>query len=84
MAEALPAHGYAEGIALAALLQVIQSLPAGASELACHPATSVDFDSMYSEEQVSELRILTDPRVRHVFLESGIALISFADLPLQI
>jgi predicted glycoside hydrolase/deacetylase ChbG (UPF0249 family) len=67
-------------ITVDALEEVIETLPAGVTELACHPAAEVDHDSAYGEERIRELETLCDPRVRAAIDRSGVDLRSFADL----
>jgi chitin disaccharide deacetylase len=67
-------------ITVEALVDVIEKLPAGVTELACHPAAELDHHSAYGEERIRELETLCDPRVRAAMDRSGIALRSFADL----
>ncbi len=66
------------------LLRLLQVLPAGVTELMCHPgygaATAPGSFSTLARE--SELAALTDPDVVRRVAEAGIRLISFADLPL--
>jgi chitin disaccharide deacetylase len=67
-------------ITVDALVKVIETLPAGVTELACHPAAEHDHDSAYAEERIRELETLCDPRVRAAIDRSGVDLRSFADL----
>jgi predicted glycoside hydrolase/deacetylase ChbG (UPF0249 family) len=69
-----------EAITVTGLLQLLARLPAGVTELACHPAESVDFTSMYATERTTELHSLCDPRVRIALAEQGIRLLSFRDI----
>lgn len=70
----------AEAINVDALLGILERLPEGTSELACHPAAAVDFDSPYAVERLRELDTLCDPRVRRAIDDAGIALRSFAEV----
>jgi predicted glycoside hydrolase/deacetylase ChbG (UPF0249 family) len=63
-----------------ALLAVVAALPPGVTELACHPADGVDFDTTYGRERVEELAALCDPRVRSALAERGVRLVSFGEL----
>jgi len=72
---------YAEGaIDIDSLLSLLARLPPGVTELGCHPAAWVDFDSDYGRDRERELKTLCDPRVRWAIDELGIELRSFADL----
>jgi chitin disaccharide deacetylase len=69
-----------DAITVDALVKVIETLPAGVTELACHPAAEHDHDSAYGEERVQELESLCDPRVRAAIARSGVDLCSFNEL----
>jgi predicted glycoside hydrolase/deacetylase ChbG (UPF0249 family) len=69
-----------EAITVDALVEVIETLPAGVTELACHPAAQHDHDSAYAEERIRELETLCDPRVRAAINHSGVDLRSFDEL----
>lgn len=66
-----------EAITPAALCELIEHLPDGATELCCHPAASLDFDGAYREERLRELEALRDPSVRERVDRAGIALVRF-------
>ena len=72
---------YPEGISLEGLLKTLQNLPAGATELGCHPGDDEQLDSVYRLERMREVTVLCHPRVRAALDSSGIELVSFADLP---
>jgi chitin disaccharide deacetylase len=69
-----------EAITVDALIELIEGLPPGITELACHPATAVDHDSVYAHERVREVETLCDPRVRTTIERLGISLRSFGDV----
>jgi chitin disaccharide deacetylase len=70
-----------EGIAVERLVELIESLPEGWTELGCHPGLGVDAaESSYAGERERELRALCDPRVRQAIERSGVQLRSFAQL----
>lgn len=60
------------------LIEVLRSLPPGATELACHPGLGADLASMYLPERATEVRTLCDSRVRDTLSLADIALASFA------
>jgi predicted glycoside hydrolase/deacetylase ChbG (UPF0249 family) len=62
------------------LIAIIRALPAGVSELACHPGLGRDFDSPYLAEREQEVAALCDPRVRAALEQEGIALCSFSEV----
>lgn len=66
-------------ISLQALLDILDNLPTGVTELGCHPAEGDDLDTMYRCERAHELKVLCDWRVRAKIETLGIGLRSFAD-----
>jgi chitin disaccharide deacetylase len=68
-------------ISAQALIDIIGGLPAGITELACHPGLSADSGSIYDSERAQEVEVLCDPAVREALEREGVALISFTDLP---
>lgn len=70
----------AELISVEGLLGVLDRLPAGLTELGCHPAAGPVPGSVYDEERRVELDALTDPRVRDHLRNRGIELVSFHDV----
>jgi predicted glycoside hydrolase/deacetylase ChbG (UPF0249 family) len=67
-------------ISLGGLVRTLKALPAGCTELACHPGLDGDVDSMYRQERAEEVNVLCDPRLREVLAAEGIELLSFADV----
>jgi predicted glycoside hydrolase/deacetylase ChbG (UPF0249 family) len=67
-------------ISVDGLLAIIEDLPPGVTELGCHPAAAVDFESMYRAERIEETRTLCDPRVREALVSAEIGLFSFANI----
>jgi predicted glycoside hydrolase/deacetylase ChbG (UPF0249 family) len=65
------------GITTEALVQLIAALPAGTTELSCHPGEDVDFDSVYQTERATEVQVLCDPRVRAALIEHDVRLQPF-------
>ena len=63
----------------AGLLTSIRNLPAGTTELACHPAAHVDPTWAYGIERTVELESLCHPSVHAAIVESGVELRSFRD-----
>jgi chitin disaccharide deacetylase len=66
-----------DNISLSALLNLLATLPPGTTELGCHPATHVDFDTMYRDERLLELQVLCNCRVREFLAKHDIELCSF-------
>ena len=65
------------------LLNIINSVGDGTSELMCHPGyVDADFakESVYNLQREKELKILTDPAIKDAIESQGIQLITFADL----
>jgi predicted glycoside hydrolase/deacetylase ChbG (UPF0249 family) len=71
---------YPEGITVVQLVRILAELLAGITELGCHPAAELDFESDYRDERLVELETLCDPRVREALGEHGVELRSFADV----
>lgn len=66
-----------DNITLDALIKLLMNLDPGITELCCHPAKRIDFDTMYSDERVMELQVLCDSRVPEFLAENHIELCSF-------
>jgi predicted glycoside hydrolase/deacetylase ChbG (UPF0249 family) len=73
----------ADAITVEGLLRVIASLPAGITEIGCHPGEDSDLDSAYGSERAREVATLCHPRVRDALDANGVALRSFADIHLR-
>jgi chitin disaccharide deacetylase len=67
-----------EAISAESLCTAIAKLPEGATELCCHPAAELDFQSSYGPERVRELEALLNPNVRETVKAVGLALDSFS------
>jgi predicted glycoside hydrolase/deacetylase ChbG (UPF0249 family) len=63
-----------------ALVGLIEGLPPGISEVSCHPAFEVDFDTVYRYERALELATLCDPFVLAAPEGAGVRLCSFHDV----
>jgi predicted glycoside hydrolase/deacetylase ChbG (UPF0249 family) len=73
-------HPWPDAIAAAGLIQTLEALPAGITELGCHPGHADDLDTMYRWERVREVATLCDPDVPKALDRLHIQLISFKDL----
>jgi chitin disaccharide deacetylase len=62
------------------LLDILDRLEDGDSELGCHPGYADGLPSRYSTPRERELETLTDPRIRRHLDELGIDLIGWRDL----
>jgi predicted glycoside hydrolase/deacetylase ChbG (UPF0249 family) len=62
------------------LLELIDGLAPGITEIMCHPSAGPVPDSVYSTERVMELSALRDPSVRAAIERAGVQLRSFADV----
>jgi adenylyl-sulfate kinase len=69
-----------EGITVPNLRTLIRLLPPGTTEIGCHPAALVDFESVYGEERILEVEALCDPEIRNVIEDEAILLRSFAEV----
>ena len=67
-------------ITLPALLGVLNDLPAGIVELACHPGEASDADTPYSDERTVEQEVLCHPAVRRLLEDKSIRLCSFGEV----
>jgi len=77
-------HPYPEGVSVEALLKILHHLPAGFTELGCHPGSEADVNSAYRDERVVEFQSLCDPRVRAAIVAERIVLCSFAERGLTV
>ncbi|MDQ4030313.1 MAG: ChbG/HpnK family deacetylase, partial [Actinomycetota bacterium] len=68
-----------EQVGVAKLLEILDGLDDGVSELGCHPGYADGLVSSYTVEREHELRTLTDPRVQAHVAELGIQLIGWAE-----
>jgi predicted glycoside hydrolase/deacetylase ChbG (UPF0249 family) len=73
--EPLPA-----ALTVEALAAVLRSLVPGTSEVGCHPALEVDFESVYGAERLVELDVLCCAEIRSVLEAEDILLVSFDQL----
>ena len=72
---------YPEGIAVSRLIELIERLPAGWTELGCHPGLGVtEEESSYAAEREREVEALRDPHVVAALEQAGVRLRSFAQL----
>ena len=67
-------------ITVEALVRIIEGLPAGITELACHPGLGDDSGSVYDRERTQEVEVLCAPIVREALDRERVALRSFAHL----
>jgi len=73
-----------EGISVERLVELIESLPGGWTEIGCHPGTGVtEEESSYASERQREVEALCDRRVRAALGRAGVELRSFAELARQ-
>lgn len=77
-AEGAPLRGF---ISSEALIEILEGLPEGLTEIGCHPAASVDLRTMYCSERLAELQVLCDDQIKARIEALGIELCSFAALP---
>jgi predicted glycoside hydrolase/deacetylase ChbG (UPF0249 family) len=76
------ARRYHAGISREHLIGLVRSLPAGTTELGCHPAMACERESSYASERPMELAVLCDPLVAAVLREEGIELTPFTRMPI--
>jgi predicted glycoside hydrolase/deacetylase ChbG (UPF0249 family) len=68
-----------KGITVEHLVELIEALPAGWTELGCHPGLSVDDESSYGPEREREVRTLCDARIAAAIEATSVELRSFAE-----
>lgn len=69
-----------DAITAQSLIRILEALPAGLTELCCHPGDAEELDTMYRSERAQEVKAICDRRVRATITEIGIELRSFGDL----
>jgi predicted glycoside hydrolase/deacetylase ChbG (UPF0249 family) len=69
-----------DDISVERVLEIVDGLDGGTTELACHPGYAEGLQSRYTTEREEELRTLTDPRVRARVAELEIELVGFEAL----
>jgi len=69
-----------DAISLSALLEIVAGLPAGVTELGCHPAAADGLQSVYAKERIAEVSTLCSPALKAALAAEGIELRSFNDL----
>lgn len=69
-----------ERLTVLALRTILNKQPPGITELGCHPAREIDFESTYAAERIEECATLCDGAVSRALREQGIRLISFHDV----
>jgi predicted glycoside hydrolase/deacetylase ChbG (UPF0249 family) len=72
---------YPAGIEPGHLVELIESLSPGWTELGCHPGLGTDMKSSYAAEREAEVRALCDPQARAALARAEVELRSFAQLP---
>jgi predicted glycoside hydrolase/deacetylase ChbG (UPF0249 family) len=72
MGEPLPA-----AVTTEALAAILRSLAPGTSEIGCHPALEVDFESAYAAERLVERDVLCSTEIGSVLEAEDIRLVSF-------
>lgn len=71
---------YPVGIRAERLIELIEGLPAGVTEIGCHPGLGVGAESSYGAERERELEALCDPNVGAAIASAGVVLSSFSAL----
>lgn len=78
--QARPGESMPELVGVSALMGILDALPAGITELGCHPALGPVGSSQYGAERTREAETLCDPRIRRRLAELRIELLSYRDL----
>jgi predicted glycoside hydrolase/deacetylase ChbG (UPF0249 family) len=69
-----------DAITVEALIQTLEALLPGLTELGCHPGYADDLDTMYRQERAREVAALCAPRVREALARLQIQLASFTNI----
>lgn len=72
-----------DAITPGALVELLEALEPGVTELCCHPGYTNGLKAWYREERVQEVRTLCDQAVRAAIERLGFELISFRELARQ-
>ena len=72
---------YDEGATRENLVHILQDLPAGVTELMCHPGYVDDLNDSYVQPRETELALLIHPEIRALVAYSDLQSITFAQLP---
>jgi predicted glycoside hydrolase/deacetylase ChbG (UPF0249 family) len=67
-------------IGVAAFVRLLGELPAGITELCCHPGEDARLDSSYCRERFHEVEVLCRAEIREAIETRGIRLITFAGI----
>lgn len=73
-------EAYPEGVTAGHLVELVEALAAGWTEIGCHPGRGAAELSSYGVEREREIEALCDPRVRAAIERAGVELRSFAQL----
>lgn len=71
---------FPEGITSERLVELIEALPPGWTEIGCHPAAGAVPTSSYDAERQIELRALCDPSIREALNVTNVKLCNFAQV----
>jgi predicted glycoside hydrolase/deacetylase ChbG (UPF0249 family) len=69
---------FPDGVTVERVLQIVRLLRPGITEVGCHPGGDDGLQTMYRDERILEVAVLTDPQVRQALVEMDIRLISFS------
>jgi chitin disaccharide deacetylase len=69
-----------DAITVPALIQLLEQISEGVTELGCHPGYANDLNDWYRVEREREVRVLCDPRIRAAVGQLGITLMSFGEV----
>ena len=70
-----------DSISISNLKKIIENLPDGTTELACHPGLKIEIKTMYKEEREKEVESLCDSSVRKKIEDEGVHLCDFFGIP---
>jgi chitin disaccharide deacetylase len=65
-----------DSLTVPALERILAALPAGTTELGCHPGYDDGLATAYRQERAQEVEVLCDPRLRDILKQLSIGLCS--------
>ena len=68
-----------EAISVESLMAILRNLPAGLTEISCHPGRTIGDALSYGNERSTEVDVLSHPQVRSLLSSEGIELRSFRE-----
>jgi len=70
---------FPDAISVKGLLKILETLPSGFTELACHPGAGGDLETIYCSEREQEVKVLCDPKIRASIVDLELELCAFSE-----